>query len=176
MILAIVIGVSSIVITDSATKPPLVFSKWPPTYQNSKPTSLRHQMFHQLRSTGRLPSANMIVKRFPSQQMSVLMRPMKYAQLKKTPLPQSPYYKPTISTPQRYRFQGSGSASNVGEYVFENPFNNIGLPHVRILIYSINIIVHHSFTKNAKKYKHFFLSCINPFLIFSFSHFLAHLE
>lgn len=126
-----VIGASSIVITDSATKPPLMFSKWPPTYQNSKPPSLRHQMFHQLRSSGRLPSASMIVKRYPSQQMSVMMRPMKYPTLKKTPLPQPSYYKPTIATPPRYRFQGPASASNVGEYVFENPFNNLGLTHVR---------------------------------------------
>lgn len=133
LLLVAVIGVSSIVITDSATKPPLMFSKWPPTYQNSKPTSLRHQMFHQLRTSGRLPSPSMIVKRYPSQQMAVVMRPMKYPQLKKTPIPQPSYYKPTISTPpHRYRFQSSASASNVGEYVFENPFNNFGLPHVCI--------------------------------------------
>lgn len=129
-LLAVVGEVSSVVITDSATKPPLMFSKWPPTYQNSKSSSLRHQMFHQLRSSGRLPSPSMIVKRYPSQQMSVVMRPMKYPQLKKAPIPQTPYYKPTISPPPRYRFQSSASASNVGEYIFENPFNNLGLQSV----------------------------------------------
>lgn len=162
-LLLAVIGVSSIVITDSATKPPLMFSKWPPTYQNNKPTSLRHQMFHQLRSSvsGRLPSPSMIVKRYPSQQMSVMMRPMKYPQLKKTPIPQPSYYKPTISTPPRYRFQSSASASNVGEYIFENPFNNLGIPHVRIPIDSISI--HDAYFK--------FL-----FVFISFSFFLSFLS
>lgn len=127
-----VIGTSSIMINDSATKSPLMFSKWPPSYQNGKSQSLRHQIFHQLRSSGRIPSPSMLVKRYPSSPMSVMMRPMKYAQLKKQPLPQPSYYRPTISTPPRYRFNSSPQAPNTGEYIFENPFNNLGLPPVRI--------------------------------------------
>lgn len=133
------IGVSSIMINDMATKPPLIFSKWPPTYQNGKSTSLRQQIFHQLRSSGRIPSSSMIVKRYPSA-LPVMMRPLKYAQLKKTPLPQPSYYKPTISTPQRYRFHSSPPAPNTGEYVFENPFSSLGLPPVRIFL---NKMMHH---------------------------------
>lgn len=129
IVLLAVIGASSIVVNESATKPPLMFSKWPPPpYQNNKSPSLRQQIFHQLRSNGRIPS-NMIVKRYPpsiSQSMSYMMRPMKYAQLKKVPIPAPSYYKPTISTPPRYRFQSSPSAPNTGEYVFENPFNSYG--------------------------------------------------
>lgn len=119
----VVIGASSIMVSDSATKAPLMFSKWPP-YSNSKSPALRHQIFQHLRSSGRIPQ-NMIVKRYPS----YVMRPMKYAQLKKVPLPQlqpqpqPSYYRPTISTPPRFRFQSSLSAPNSGEYIFENPFN-----------------------------------------------------
>ncbi|XP_031616717.1 uncharacterized protein LOC116336745 [Contarinia nasturtii] len=116
-------GISSIMVSDSATKSPLVFSKWPP-YPNSKSSALRHQIFQHLRTTGRIPQ-NMIVKRYPTS-MSYMMRPMKYAQLKKVPLPQASYYRPTISTPPRYRFQSSPAAPQPGEYIFENPFNNVG--------------------------------------------------
>lgn len=129
IVLLAVIGTSSIMINESATKQPLMFSKWPPSYQNSKSQSLRQQIFHQLRSSGRIPSPSMIVKRYPSS-MPIMMRPMKYAQLKKTPIPQPSYYRPTISTPPRYRFHSSAQAPNTGEYIFENPFNNMGLSQV----------------------------------------------
>lgn len=116
----IAIGASSIMVSDSVTKAPLVFSKWPP-YQNGKSSSLRNQIFQHLRSAGRIPP-NMIVKRYPSSMY--MMRPMKYPQLKKVPIQALPsYYRPTISTPPRYRFQSSPGAPNSGEYIFENPFN-----------------------------------------------------
>lgn len=120
------VGVSSIMVSDSVKKAPLVFSKWPP-YPNAKPSSLRQQIFQQLRASGRIPQ-NMIVKRYPSQSsISFMMRPMKYGQLKKVPIPSSSsYYRPTISTPPRFqRFQTSSPSSNAGEYTFEKPFNNL---------------------------------------------------
>lgn len=120
------IGVSSIMVSDSATKAPLVFSKWPP-YPNSKSSSLRHQIFQHLRSSGRIPQ-NTIVKRYPP--AAFMMRPMKYAQLKKTPIAQPSYYRPSISTPPRYRFHGSAAVPNPDEYIYENPFNTIGFVQV----------------------------------------------
>lgn len=123
-------GISSIMVSDSATKSPMVFSKWPP-YPNSKSSSLRHQIFQHLRTSGRIPQNMIVNRRYPTS-MSYMMRPMKYAQLKKVPIPAPSYYRPTISTPPRYRFQSSPPAPQSGEYIFENPFNNVGFQPVCI--------------------------------------------
>lgn len=147
-----VIGTSSsIMINEQATKPPLIFSKWPPTYQNGKSQSLRHQIFHQLRSSGRIPSPSMLVKRYPppSSSSSFMMRPMKYAQLKKQPIPQPSYYRPTISSPPRFRFNSSPQASN-GEYIFENPYTNVGFAPVRTIFISneyLSLFTHNQFKR-----------------------------
>lgn len=163
IVLMVVIGVSSIMVNDVATKPPLMFSKWPPIYQNTKSPSLRHQIFSNLRTSGRIPQ-NVMVKRYPSNVGYAMMRPMKYAQLKKTPIASAPsYYRPTISTPPRYRiqkFQASPQASNAGDYIFENPFTNFVFPPVRtivslflhtLLLYKLKCISFNSFIFRIRK-------------------------
>lgn len=115
-------------INDVASKTPMMFSNWPPIQQstNGKSPSLRQQIYHHLRTSGRIPS-NMFVKRYPSS----MLRPMKLQSLKKAPLVTSPsYYKPNIQSPPRYRFRSSPQAPNTGEYVFENPFVNAGIQPV----------------------------------------------
>lgn len=118
-------------INDSGSKPSLMFSNWPPVQRSTEfktPPSLRQQILLYYRNTGRLPS-NMFVKRYPT----TMMRPMKMQSLKKAPvIPAPSYYKSNIQLPPRYRFRGSPSAPNTGEYIYENPFKNLGTQPVNL--------------------------------------------
>lgn len=133
----LILDASSVMIGDS--KGPLVFSKWPPPQQTGRSQqSIRQQILYHLRGNGRIPS-NMVVKKVAQPLSQRLVRPMKLAQMplkNGAPLVSAPsYYRPTISTPPRYRFRSSPPAPNSGEYVYENPFgnhNSIGFQPVRI--------------------------------------------
>lgn len=92
-------------------------------------------MYH-LRANSRLPP-KLMMKRLPlpPSPRQHVMRPVpsmhRYA-VKQYPhqLTASSYQRPTISTPQRIRFNSSPPGPNTGEYIFENPFtmNNVRPP------------------------------------------------
>lgn len=109
---------------------PLVFSNWPP---KQKSQSLRHQLLHQLRNSGRIPPA-MVIKRYHQRHVRPVKMPtMAHYVVKKHPAPM--FFKPTLSTPARITFQSSPAGPHSGEYVYENPFASKSTPQqVNILI------------------------------------------
>lgn len=135
----LVIDASAVIVGDPLARTPYFTPKWSFMQPNSRSQSLRQQMLHQLRASGRLPT-NMLYRHRMPQQIAVaqsFMRPIKLApvSLKKgQPLiAASSYYRPTVSTPQKYRFRSSAPAPHSGEYVFENPFashNNVAIQPV----------------------------------------------
>lgn len=125
----LVIDASAVIISDPISRASYFSPKWPSLQPNGRSHSLRQQIFHQLRASGRIP-ANMLIRKMP-QQMAVApsyMRPIKIAPMsmqKGQPIIASPsFYRPTVSTPSKYRFRSSPPAPNSGEYIFENPFAN----------------------------------------------------
>lgn len=130
VVLVLVIDASAVIVSDPLGRMPYFAQKWPLLQPNSRSQSLRQQMLHQLRSSGRLPT-NMLFRHKMPQQIAVaqsFMRPIKLAPVtlkKGQPLIAAPsYYRPTVATPQKYRFRSSAPAPHSGEYVFENPFAN----------------------------------------------------
>lgn len=128
VVLALVIDASAVIIGDPMGRTSYFGPKWPSLQPNGRSQSLRQQIFHQLRSSGRIP-ANMLIRKVP-QQIAVApsyMRPIKIAPMsmkKGQPMMAPSYYRPTASTPPKYRFRSSPPAPHSGEYIFENPFAN----------------------------------------------------
>lgn len=129
--LCILNGIESIRIRSrsSDSNGPLVFTKWPPVKHSKHPNSLRQHLMYHLRANSRLPPKFMM-KQLPvplSPAHKHVMRPaqsMHRYSVKKYPhqMGISPYMRPTLSSPQKIRFNSSPAGPNTGEYIFENPF------------------------------------------------------